>query len=67
MLRAGIIDKTPEEIIAKGTDTRFINELKQELVLAPGPASGSASLCNVAPRTAGRTEPVNSGANQCGS
>jgi NitT/TauT family transport system substrate-binding protein len=28
---AGMITSTPQEIIAEGTDWRFLNELKQEL------------------------------------
>jgi NitT/TauT family transport system substrate-binding protein len=28
---SGMIDATPDEIIARGTDWRFINELKREL------------------------------------
>jgi NitT/TauT family transport system substrate-binding protein len=32
---AGLIQSTPEEIIAKGTDWTFFNELKQELAFAP--------------------------------
>jgi hypothetical protein len=31
LLEAGMIEATPDEIIAKGTDWRFLNELKREL------------------------------------
>jgi NitT/TauT family transport system substrate-binding protein len=31
LLEAGMIDATPDEIIAKGTDWRFLDELKREL------------------------------------
>jgi NitT/TauT family transport system substrate-binding protein len=36
MHEAGLIKSTPEEIIQKGTDLTFFNELKQELAYAPG-------------------------------
>jgi NitT/TauT family transport system substrate-binding protein len=44
---AGMIKSTPDELIAKGTDWRFLNELKQEL---PAPAAGltnSGLLCHI--------------------
>jgi NitT/TauT family transport system substrate-binding protein len=33
---AGLISSTPEEIIQRGTDLAFFNELKEELAYAPG-------------------------------
>jgi NitT/TauT family transport system substrate-binding protein len=41
---AGVISSTPEEIIERGTDWRFLNQLKQELAYAPGPNQGRYSF-----------------------
>jgi NitT/TauT family transport system substrate-binding protein len=44
---AGMVKLSPDEIIAKGTDWRFLNELKQELP-APAPSANSSGLlCRV--------------------
>jgi NitT/TauT family transport system substrate-binding protein len=40
----GVIESTPEEIIQKGTDLTFFNELKQELAYAPGGENGRFSF-----------------------
>jgi NitT/TauT family transport system substrate-binding protein len=54
---AGLINSTPEEIIAKGTDWSFFNELKQELAFAPGRDERNLSFyCDPAsPAKAART------------
>jgi NitT/TauT family transport system substrate-binding protein len=41
---AGLVSSTPEEIIAKGTDLTFFNELKSELAYAPGGANRNLSF-----------------------
>ncbi len=41
---AGVITSTPEEIIRKGTDFRFFNELKRELAFAPAAQPRRAGL-----------------------
>ena len=44
---AGMIKSSPDELIAKGTDWRFLNQLKQELP-APAPSAGNSGLlCHV--------------------
>jgi NitT/TauT family transport system substrate-binding protein len=40
----GVIENTPDEIIARGTDWTFFNELKQELAFAPGGDGRNLSL-----------------------
>jgi hypothetical protein len=53
---AGLIGSTPEEMIEKGTDFRFFNELKEELAAFPAlqPRRAAAFNCHleVAPRYA---------------
>jgi NitT/TauT family transport system substrate-binding protein len=44
MHEAGLIQSTPEEVIAKGTDWAFFNELKQELAFAPGGGNRTLSF-----------------------
>jgi hypothetical protein len=47
---AGMVKSTPDEIIAKGADWRFLNELKQEL---PSPAASGGIgglLCQLGQR-----------------
>jgi NitT/TauT family transport system substrate-binding protein len=39
---AGAVGSTPDEIIAKGTDWRFLKELRQELAFLPGRSTPSA-------------------------
>jgi len=44
---AGIVKSSPDEIIARGTDWRFLNELKKELPAAAPSARNSGLLCHV--------------------
>jgi NitT/TauT family transport system substrate-binding protein len=44
---AGMIKSNPDEIIAKGTDWRFLNELKQELPAYSSSAKNSGLVCRV--------------------
>jgi NitT/TauT family transport system substrate-binding protein len=44
---AGMIKGTPDELIAKGADWRFLNELKKELPAAAANAGNSGLLCQV--------------------
>jgi NitT/TauT family transport system substrate-binding protein len=44
---AGMIKGTPDEIIAKGTNWRFLNELKQELPAYAPSAKNSGLVCQV--------------------
>ena len=41
---AGVIKSTPDEIIKRGTDFRFLNELKKELAFLPAPGPKRAGL-----------------------
>ena len=43
---AGLIKSTPDEIIKRGTDFRYLNELKKELAFLPAPVPKRASLFN---------------------
>jgi NitT/TauT family transport system substrate-binding protein len=44
---AGMVKSTPDQIIAKGTDWRFLNELKQELPALAESARSGGLLCRV--------------------
>jgi NitT/TauT family transport system substrate-binding protein len=44
---AAMIKSTPDEIIARGTDWRFLNELKKELSTPAASAGKSGLLCQV--------------------
>jgi NitT/TauT family transport system substrate-binding protein len=44
---AGMIKSTPDQIIAQGTDWRFLNELKQELPAPVSSVGSSELLCHV--------------------
>jgi NitT/TauT family transport system substrate-binding protein len=53
----GVIESTPDEIIARGTDWAFFNELKQELAFAPrGDGRNLSFYCD--PATAGGRGPL---------
>jgi hypothetical protein len=41
---AGLISSTPEQLIQRGTDLTFFNELKSELAYAPGGANRNLSF-----------------------
>jgi NitT/TauT family transport system substrate-binding protein len=42
---AGLIKLSPDEIIAKGANWRFLNELKQELPASTASAGSSGLIC----------------------
>jgi NitT/TauT family transport system substrate-binding protein len=44
---AGLIKSNPDEIIARGTDWRFLNELKQELPAPVSSVGSSGLVCRV--------------------
>jgi NitT/TauT family transport system substrate-binding protein len=44
---AGMVKSTPDEIIAKGADWRFLNELKKELPAAAPSAQSAGLLCRL--------------------
>ena len=47
---AGLIKSTPDQIMAKGTDWRFYNELKREMPMAFAPSSSRFGLdCAIGP------------------
>jgi NitT/TauT family transport system substrate-binding protein len=46
LYEAGVIKSTPEEIIDKGTDWTFLEQLKEELAHAPPPQEGRAFALN---------------------
>jgi hypothetical protein len=44
---ASLVKSSPDEIIAKGTDWRFLNQLKQELPAPTADAQNSSLLCHL--------------------
>jgi NitT/TauT family transport system substrate-binding protein len=44
---AGMVKSTPDELIAKGTDWRYLNEVKQELPVSAPSADNAGLFCRV--------------------
>jgi hypothetical protein len=45
---AGVVSSSPDEIISKGTDWTFLNQLKEEMAAAPfGPGRRNPFYCDL--------------------